>query len=848
MSEAGSGLGASPIAHDASCDYTPRMRHYACVALLSCLALLNTGFDWIGKVEKDAQKLKADKPRERRAAIIRLRSYDIELVTPYLLAAVRQDPDAEVRIAAALALGDHGVRKAVPTLLGWLDHPDVLLRKTAAQVLGRIRARESVRDLIRAADDIDKDVRLNAVQALGAFGDSRVIVPLIRRLDDDKSDVREAAVIQLGGIGDHRAVIPLVGAFEDPSIKVRAAAIEAVGKLQIPTTVAPLLRQLSTRIDAVQLASVTALGRLGAVEAVPALIERLAARPTRRNTRSSDATEFRAKVAYALGQIAKSGSPQTRPALVALVHLLANHGLRAAAKEALRQAGQHAVPVLIDNLRGTIPGHFAASVELLREFGDARATPVLIDELKRDRVPRSLVLSALAKTRGPEALMPLLTLLSDRNVEVRLEALIALKPLITDGRQAQAADVLVLRLSDSSPDIRRLAAQYLGTLKARIAVQKLIQRTRDSDRGVRKAAVDALGTIADPRATATLIAILSTGPPALRASAANALAYIGDARAESKLLALAANTESPSRVHAIRALSAIVRRKPTTSSVNALNRFARDSNLQVSLSAVAALAASRSAAAGPTVLSLAQSVDPNRRRSALSALGSVNTDKALPVLTGALTSRDERVSAAAAAALAALKRPEALEPLATTAGRSSWATAINTTLALARYGTRKHIPELAKLSHHRNRFVRANAILGLGRLKASTARSRLARLVERDNSDWVRIAAIRALSQLGSAKATKIIKRASQDQHGEVKKTAQRALRSSFAPETKWSWLDALFVESTGGQPVPREPYVALMSDGFALAFYTDARGRFTSEHFPAGPSDFVPKSLATRR
>ena len=92
-----------------------------------------------------------------------------------------------------------------------------------------------------------------------------------------------------------------------------------------------------------------------------------------------------------------------------------------------------------------------------------RATPALLRELSRERVPRETVVDALGAVRDARAQMALLSLLEDPSPAVRVSVLQAVGPIL-DGR---AADALARLLGDPDPEVVALAAGHLGRLSAR---------------------------------------------------------------------------------------------------------------------------------------------------------------------------------------------------------------------------------------------------------------------------------------------------------------------------------------------------------------------------------------------
>ncbi|HTM23118.1 MAG TPA: HEAT repeat domain-containing protein, partial [Kofleriaceae bacterium] len=414
-----------------------------------------TAFDWVGKVEREAEGLRSNDPGKRREAIKNLSGFDIKLTKRYFLTALR-DSDPKVRSDAAKMLARYKVVEAVPIVIEWLDDPDSDVKKDAADTLTEIATPQAVAALIRTLGDLDPDVRLRAVIALGKIGGASVIMPLVARLDDEKPEVRRAAAEALGKVGDPRAVIPVIGAFESDRqpIEVQIAAVTAAGMLHDPAAVPPLLRRISDSDPRMRQAAVDALGALGSPAAVAPLVDQL--------RRGGAALDQLARVAVALGRIIAAGpadEPGRHRALVVLVESTAQSALRTGVTEALAVTGKAAVPVLIDSLEGRIGGDPESVVKLLRELRDPRATPALVAELARGRVGNDLLLDALGHSGDPRALLPVLGLLANPDDLLRQQAMTALRGLIGPG--ARAADVLVRLLADPVLDIRVMAADYL---------------------------------------------------------------------------------------------------------------------------------------------------------------------------------------------------------------------------------------------------------------------------------------------------------------------------------------------------------------------------------------------------
>ena len=115
-------------------------------------------------------------------------------------------------------------------------------------ILAAIRHRAPVPDLIAALNAQSAEVRAAAANALGNIGDHRVIPALIRLLQDQAEPVfvRDTVAYALGMTRSPDAVPALIGALDDPAPSVRRCAAEALGRAG-DENVLPTLRSVLKR-------------------------------------------------------------------------------------------------------------------------------------------------------------------------------------------------------------------------------------------------------------------------------------------------------------------------------------------------------------------------------------------------------------------------------------------------------------------------------------------------------------------------------------------------------------------------------------------------------------------------
>lgn len=450
----------------------------------------------------------------------------------------------------------------------------------------------------------------------------------------------------------------------------------------------------------------------------------------------------------------------------------------------------------------------------------------------------------------------------------------ALRPIVADKR---AADILVELLDDGHLEIRILAAEYLGIMRSRGAAPALQARIApEHDPRLRLAALDALAELGEPSAQPAFLAVLASGPGFLHASAANGLIYLATAAPEggarssraapdaaprsasgaavdvAAVRALAGDERSAGRAQAVRALGGVLRGRGDDAARELLLRLSRERDVGVALAAIEALGAMGDREAAPGLRGLLRA-DLHRRRAAASALGDLGDTSARDALHEALGAGDDRLSGAAALALSKLPATAStIAALERASQRRGWAAVINASAALARLAPADRAETLLTLAYHRDRLVRVNAALGLGRLRAPQALEPLGKRLREDESPLVREAAARALSQFADALSedarAALAQARERDTDAAVRAAAAAALAAPFVPPARDDWRNFAIVEPQhDGQPVRQAAYFVQAADGLVQAYYSDERGYLSEEQTAPGRHLVAPRSHATR-
>lgn len=198
-------------------------------------------------------------PSVRRQAIENLwECEDPKLIQP-LLDALRDDPEAEVRSAAATALGAFvylgEVEELALDLLMDLEH-------------GLLRATEQ---------DPVEEVRRKGLESLGYSSNEAVPALIERAYDSGGPEGVVTALRAMGRSANDRWRDHVLAELLNPDPLVRVEAVQAAGELELREATSELLELLEDVDSRVRWAAIWSLGQLGGREAAVALTELLEA-------------------------------------------------------------------------------------------------------------------------------------------------------------------------------------------------------------------------------------------------------------------------------------------------------------------------------------------------------------------------------------------------------------------------------------------------------------------------------------------------------------------------------------------------------------------------------------------
>lgn len=416
---------------------------------------------------------------------------------------------------------------------------------------------------------------------------------------------RLKAIEQIGLTGDGSAVDPLIGvageALRDRNVELQEAVARALAAIAHPYGLPALLAFLQSGTHpTVQEVAILGMKRIKDPLVIDPLVLALKETGTVRKA--------------AIDALASFGASATTPLLAALCHK--EKEVRAGATEAMAAMGAIAVPALMAALRDKVVDLRAAAAMVLLQIKEPAIEPLIKTLNSPDEHCRETAAEILGQLGAKAALEPLIELLHDPSVGVRIQAMKALEALQWEPRDTEERALCAVVRGDWD-EVVKIGAP---------TIPHLIADLKDPDLEVRKAITTTLVTIGKP-AVEPLIKALKAEDAQTRFHAALALGEIGDG-------------------HAVDALAAAIKDPDATVRDTAVGALSKFKGPQVIEGMIAAL----------------KDEDPLIRSRAARALGDLNDNRAVePLLEAA---KDEGTRSAAAFALWRLAPTKAIKPLA----------------------------------------------------------------------------------------------------------------------------------------------------------------------------------------
>jgi PAS domain S-box-containing protein len=520
-------------------------------------------------------------PSLLNSALQVLASSDVDTLSPLLELLQGAEPD--LRMQAALALGEQRNVRAVKPLIKALKDDDTNVRYHVIEALGKLAAVEAVDPLVEIVEAKDFFLSFAALDALAKIGDVKIAPRVIPLLQDDL--LREPAINLLGQLGDDTAVAPLASLLNTP-----AAPADLI---------ADALAAISDRFEK-QYAEGAYIADLTVSEVSPTGVQNLLEAlelPGKQNLRS---------IALVLGWLKRPGVDR------ALTRLMGREDLRDEIIDALVRHGRATLDLLIVQLAAEDLEVRRAAVVALGRIGDAKATSALVDKLSDESLTIDAA-NALARIGDPEAVDGLLNLVGNRDASIRQAAVSALNSLIPPSM----AERIIPLLNDPDPNVRESAIKIAGYFGYPESADHLLKLSSDPIEQVRCAVIEHLPYLDDERVFDVLVRAIKDETPKVRAAAARALGYMDSPQVVKELIAGLSDEDLWVRYFSARALG----RRRSDEGVGALEKvIEREQFNHVRIAALDSLGQIGGPRIAGIVGGLVDDVDPDVRHAARVAL------------------------------------------------------------------------------------------------------------------------------------------------------------------------------------------------------------------------------------
>ena len=412
--------------------------------------------------------------------------------------------DEDLRIQAALALGDQEDTCAIPALIAALNDPSPNVVYHAIEALGKLRANEAANTLVQIAESRDFFLGFPALAALAEIGNPGVATRLLPLMQDPM--LREATAQTLGRIGDESVVKPLVDVLngrEAPTVIIANSLVSLYDRFEEAHGEGRLIAELTAQAMRTQ-------GTQNVVDAFDGV----------------SAANLRPLVLIV-------GWLRNPVAARAVAQYLGSSEVQSDVVEALVRHGHAVVDLLVEQLDSEDIGVRAAAVSALGRIRDRRAIPLLTSLLGRDEELTIPLLGALTSIGDPSALDRMFDLLNTSDAAVRRGVVSALNALGT----AEMVHRVIPLLDNDNPGVREAAVRVSGYFGYPECVDSLFERCGDSDESVRRAAIEHVAYLDDPRTPGTLAQALTGDVAGVRATAAAAMAHVDSTKSIPHLIA-----------------------------------------------------------------------------------------------------------------------------------------------------------------------------------------------------------------------------------------------------------------------------------------------------------------------
>lgn len=603
--------------------------------------------------------------RVRKAVVRVLAQAEIKTIVPLLVKSLSRGTkgiqNVRFQNAAIECLTAIG-QPAIPNLAAALHDPDKDVRISAANALGAIRHHDACDALIAALQDEHVNVRYAAVEALSKIPSQKSVIPLTQILEGDEEWLKLPAISAIGNIGDYRATPYLIKVAQQPLYL--QTAIEALGNIGDERGIPCIIEALSSSDKETRKSAVLSMENMARkLDELHAIIQQ----PTTyqaafRSACTEQIMHYLVELIHekdytlVIAAIKLLGWSGDQEAAYVLLEKLADEQVLEAIVNALIQIGEDAIIPLAhayDTSKSLEKKQLI--IECLRDLGSEHALQLFLGYLKESK--DELLTYTLMKSLTEDPFLSLLLADKDSEIQIYFDIIV---------------EFTKHHLKSTHPLIRAEAIYLWGHLLGNQALDDILNATKDADPTVRVRAIKHLGDFAkgDQELTQHLIILLSDDHPNIRKQAAIALGNSESAAAFPALLLVLDDSNAMVRRAAVTGLGMYLSHHPQDQyhqqvldklSEVLANRCRRYEDGLLKIEICTTLQHIASDPTKDLLLQLTHDIDFDVRKSAILALGSFRSLKKslTPVLLPFLQDEHWSVREAAVTALGLLQANDA---------------------------------------------------------------------------------------------------------------------------------------------------------------------------------------------
>jgi HEAT repeat protein len=438
------------------------------------------------------------------------------------LSELLKDHEDDLRIYAALALGEQHHPSAIPPLIEALKDENTNVKYHAIDALGKLKATTATDELIKIIQTQDFFLAYPAIESLEKIGDRSIASALIPLLTDEL--LSEPAAQALNTLADQEQIIPLADLINQPELEPHI--IEKIS--QILATVYKRYQRLYGEGEQISNIVAAKINNYGLEQLLKTLPK----------------TKNQENLVLVLTWLENTETT--------LVKLLSVANLRVIILENFADKGVKITDLLVKELTHNQDlDTQIAIVQCLGIIKDKKSVPRLLNLLNKNE-PELIITIAhtLGKIGDDQATEPLISLLTHPEIRVRQTAIAA----ITTLGHHQLSDRLISLLQNPHPLIRESALHIAGHFRLPQTVELILQACEDQNPRVKKAALENLPHLEHSQILPTLLKYLESENHQIATSAVKALGYIDSNTAQPYLIKALDHSDEWVRYYAIRAI------------------------------------------------------------------------------------------------------------------------------------------------------------------------------------------------------------------------------------------------------------------------------------------------------